>query len=150
MEPHPDFQSIDLPREFELGPFQLTRLSPDFVEEDFDAVMATADLIEGVFGDWPAGLTLADNLVDLAWHEREFTARRSFAWILRDSAGTYIGCVYLYPDIGSRGRLEAIFWMCNVESRQSKAEALKAGLSQWLAVHLPNGIDIKWNTRPVV
>ena len=104
MKPHPDFAGIDLPRECDLGGFRLTPLSPDHVEEDYAAVMSSADVLRGLFDDWPDGLTLEDDLIDLAWHEREFTTRRSFAWIIRDGEGSYLGCAYVFPAPGERGR----------------------------------------------
>jgi hypothetical protein len=29
---------------------------------------------------WPLKLTLEENLIDLGWHQREFTLRHSFAY----------------------------------------------------------------------
>ena len=150
MQPHPDFAEADFPRSFALGRFHLTPLSPEFVEEDFAAVTAAAPLLNGFFGDWPAGLTLEDNLVDLAWHEREFTANRSFSWIIRDPAGTYLGCFYLFPEIGARGRAKAALWFGDIPDRAASARALKPLLLDWLRDSVPTGIDITWSTSPAV
>jgi len=84
VDPHPDYTDVTFPRDFALVSYRLSSLAPEHVDEDFEAVMATAPLLTGLFGDWPSGLTLESNLIDLAWHEREFTARRSFSWIVRD------------------------------------------------------------------
>lgn len=150
MRPHPDFADADLPRNIAIGDVCLTPLAPEFVDEDFDAVMAAAPLIEGILGDWPAGLTRASNLIDLAWHEREFTARRSFAWILRNAAGQYIGCFYIFPDIGRRGHAEAILWLCDIPDRDLVAATLKDALSAWLAQALRPEIELAWRTRPIL
>lgn len=148
MDPHPDFVDTELPREAAVGAVRLTPLSPDFVDEDYAAVLATAPLLEGLFGDWPAGLTRANNLIDLAWHEREFTARRSFSWILRATDGDYMGCVYVFPDIGRRGHARAVLWLCDISARQETARGLVRDLTGWLAGYLPASLTLTWDTRP--
>ncbi|MFK7881707.1 hypothetical protein [Roseobacter sp.] len=148
MDPHPDFVEVTLPRDFALGAYRLAPLSPEFVDEDFDAVMASEHLLTGIFGDWPDGLTREDNLIDLAWHEREFTARRSFSWIIRDQTGAYAGCFYVFPALGSRGSAKAALWLCDISNRVSVARALREDLSDWLVETFPSGIDIAWTTRP--
>lgn len=148
MEPHPDFAEVDWPRSFALDRYQLTPLSADQVDEDFAAVQATAPLLGGIFGNWPVGLTQRDNLIDLAWHDREFIARRSFSWILRDEFGTYIGCFYIFPDLGVRGRAKAALWLCDLPDREAMARHIKTQLLAWLAAHLPPRIDLYWETSP--
>lgn len=150
MDPHPDFADVDLPRDVTVDTFRLTPLAPDFVDEDLAAVTATAHLMDGIFGDWPAGLTREYNAIDLAWHEREFTARRSFSWILRDPGGTYIGCFYLFPELGTRGKAKATFWLCDLPDRATVAANLKAAIGAWLTTVLPPGIALNWVTRPVI
>lgn len=150
MDPHPDFAEIDLPRSFDLGGFKLAPLAPENVDEDFAAVQATAHLMDGIFGDWPTGLTHEANLIDMAWHEREFTARRSFSWIVRDGHGAYVGCFYLFPELGTRGRAKATFWLCDLPDRTTIAANLKAELGAWLTGAMPPGLALTWVTRPVI
>jgi hypothetical protein len=145
MEPHPDFAQTALPREADLGAFRLTPLSIAQVDEDFAAVTASAHVLRGVFGgDWPIGLTLEDNLIDMGWHEREFTARRSFAWIVRDAEGTYLGCAYLYPGIGARGKGQVVTWMCDTPDRLARLSAFNARFREWLFPFLPDGYHTVW------
>lgn len=150
MQPHPDFADITFPRSLTLGAIHLTPLSPDFVDEDLAAVQQTdkAGLIDGIFGPWPLGLTREMNLIDLAWHEREFTAKRSFSWILRNSEGAYLGCFYLFPELGKCGHASAAFWLCDLPARRELAVTLKAALAEWMSETLPETITITWNTRP--
>ena len=151
MKPHPDFADLDLPRSVALGGVHLTPLSPEFVDEDLNAVLATAPLLQGMFGDtWPSGLTREDNLIDLAWHEREFTTRRSFSWILRDGSGTYIGCFYIFPDIGSRGSATAALWLCDIPDREAVARIVKGDLVAWMKDTLSADLTITWKTRPIL
>ncbi len=150
MLPHPDFADAAFPRDVELGGFHLTPLSPEFVQEDFEAVTAAAHLLNDIFDDWPADLTLEDNLLDLAWHEREFTSNRSFSWIIRDQAGAYLGCFYLFPEIGARGRAKAALWFADIPEREASAGKLKPLLQDWLDDHVPAGIEVTWTTSPAV
>ena len=148
MEPHPDFAATDWPRDFTLGGHRLTPLSHQFVDEDYAAVMATAPLLGGFFGSWPEGLTREENLIDLAWHDREFTTRRSFSWIIRDGGGIYIGCFYLSPLPGMTGHAKADLWLCDIPDRSDRARALVADLAGWLADNMPSGITLTWATSP--
>lgn len=148
MEPHPDFAAVDWPRDFPLGPHRLTPLSHHFVDEDYAAVMASAPLFGEFFGDWPKGLTREDNLIDLAWHDREFTTRRSFSWIIRDSKGSYQGCFYLFPQIGSKGSANVAFWLCDIPDRDAVARNLKRAIDNWLQDNLPTDIALSWTTSP--
>lgn len=149
MQPHPDFATTELPIRQELPGFVLSPLTPNEVVEDYEAVMASAAVLEGLFGDpWPVGLTLEENAIDLAWHAREFTARRSFAWVLRDPAGSYIGCVYIYPDIGTTGSAEVITWIIDRPDRAALSTRLTPVLQDWFAKVLPPGVALRWTQSP--
>lgn len=138
MTPHPDFAALELPVAQRLGGFHLEMLTAADLAEDFAAVTGARAVLHGLFGDsWPDGLTLEDNLTDLHWHHREFTAKRSFAWIIRDDTGAYLGCAYLFPAIGARGRGEAVFWMTDTPDRRALLEAFGALYQSWLGQVLP-------------
>ncbi len=89
MDPHPDFAEIDLPRGFDLPSFRMTPLTAAQADEDFEVVTGSADVLKGTFGDWPEGLTYADDLTDLHWHDREFTCRR-FVFLDRPRCGRHL------------------------------------------------------------
>ena len=76
---HPDYVDPPVPQQASVDALRLEVLGPDITAEDYEAVMESADKLEGLFGDsWPRGLTLEENTIDLAWHLREFEAARSF------------------------------------------------------------------------
>lgn len=151
MVPHPDFAESSLPRTADLPGFRLTPLGPDVAEEDFEAVVASTDVLKGCFGDtWPEGLTLVDNRIDMGWHEREFTARRSFAWVVRGPEGGYLGCAYLYPAIGGRGTAEVVTWVRAMEGREAVAARFNAAFAEWLAPHIPETVRLSWRSSPEV
>ncbi len=133
MKPHPDFEVLDMPKAMTLGTYHLGMLTGANVEEDFDAVIQSTPVLQGLFGDaWPEGLTLEENLTDLHWHHREFTSKRSFAWIIRDTAGTYLGCAYLYPAIGKRGAGDAVYWMTDTPDRLAHLATFGTLYEDWL------------------
>jgi hypothetical protein len=133
MKPHPDFKMIEVPKMLTLGAYHLEILTGADVDEDFEAVTRSQSVLQGIFGPtWPEGLTLADNLTDLHWHHREFTAHRSFAWIIRDAVGTYIGCAYLFPEIDARDAGEAAYWMADAPDRLTHLTAFGPLYETWL------------------
>ena len=76
---------FDVPATLEHSSFRLRMLTVNDLVRDYDAVMSSVDHLRTTYsresgGDWPTGLTLEDDLVDLGWHQREFTLRASFAY----------------------------------------------------------------------
>ena len=138
MTPHPDFEALDMPMSLTLGAYHLKVLTGADVEEDFEAVTHSRPVLQGIFGpSWPEGLTLKDNLIDLHWHHREFSAKRSFAWIIRDAAAVYLGCAYLFPNIAERGAGEAAYWMADGPDRLAHLAAFGPLYEGWLKELLP-------------
>lgn len=145
MDPHPDFEGTALPRAAAFGQFRLTPLDASVMDEDFAAVTGSAGVLRGLFGnDWPLGLTAQDNLTDLHWHDREFTLRRSFSWVVRDAGGAYLGCAYLMPDPGIRGTAQVTIWIRDRPDRQALTHALEAELAAWFADLVPQNITLRW------
>ena len=64
------------PAGIETNEFRLRMLTIHDVVKDYDAVMSSIDHLRGVFGPhsfWPSDdLTLEQDLIDLAWHQKEF------------------------------------------------------------------------------
>ncbi|QJF51808.1 hypothetical protein [Roseobacter ponti] len=138
MKPHPDFENIDVPQVFSLADYHLKILTKADLDEDYAAVMNSAAVLQGLFDpQWPVGMTRDEDLTDLEWHHREFTARRSFAWVIRDAAGGYLGCAYLAPDIGTRGRGAAVWWFTDTPGRMAHLSAFGPLYEHWLRQMLP-------------
>ena len=75
-------------------------LREEHTEEDYKYVMQDREFIRKTRGGgaWPEdSLTLHENRIDLAWHQRVLENRKSFAYLVRDIEGVYIGCFYMYP-----------------------------------------------------
>lgn len=112
------------------------------VQADMAAVNSSLDTIRQTRGgSWPAeAVTEELNLLDLAWHEREFRDGDSFAYAVRDTSGKYIGCFYLYP-MGLRTPLseelldhdvDASWWVTAEGYEQGYYQKLSDALHQWL------------------
>ncbi len=94
--------------------FHLRMLSIHDVIKDFDAVVTAGDRLKGAMepgGTWPEGLTIEENLIDLAWHQREFTIGHSFAYtVLSDDATRRLGCGYITPSDWPGHDAMAFYW----------------------------------------
>ncbi|KAK8086790.1 hypothetical protein PG994_001764 [Apiospora phragmitis] len=129
-----------------------TPLRREHVREDLAAVNASRDIIHQTRGgSWPEEeLTEEFNRLDMAWHEREFRDRDSFAYVVHDVAqdgsGAYVGCFYLYP-MGSRTPLstpdllaydvDASWWVSDDAYERGNYERLYRGLLSWLETAFP-------------
>jgi len=97
-------------------------------------------------GSWPAEPVTEDhNYVDLVWHECEFRDGGSYTYVLRDPAGGYLGCAYLYP-MGSRTKLteelldhdvDVSWWVTPGAYDRGYYAKAYAALKQWLADDFP-------------
>ncbi len=94
--------------------FHLRMLTIHDVVKDFDAVMSAASHLKGALNPgstWPQGLTLEDNLIDLGWHQREFTLGRSFAYsVMNADESRCLGCCYIYPTDIQGFDAAAFYW----------------------------------------
>jgi hypothetical protein len=98
-----DLSDFNAPTELIFDDITARRLTRKDLEADLAAVNSSLDLIiKTRGGSWPSEkVTEEFDLLDLAWHEREFRENSSFAYVIYDKTGNYLGCFYLYP-IGVR------------------------------------------------
>lgn len=122
------------PREFQLGAYHFSVLSPDCADEDFAAVTASAAHLDGFFGNtWPRGLTWEKNRSDLERHAREFDQNIAFAWVIRNATGGYLGCAYLRPAETPEAEGRVYVWLRVGETGTERLAGLAALLRDWLA-----------------
>ncbi|MFC2031218.1 GNAT family N-acetyltransferase [Chloroflexota bacterium] len=138
----PDFE---VPQVLETSKFRLRMLTVHDVVKDYDAVMTSVDHLQGVFGpddEWPEGLTLEENLIDMGWHHKEFLIRSSFAYtVVTPDESQILGCVYVDPTDKAGYDAEVFMWV-----RKSE---LDKGLDQDLLEAVKNWIDEKWPFKKV-
>ena len=149
MDPRSAYRDHKIPESVTLGPFRLRVLGVADLEEDYAAVMESADRIKGASDGWPVGLTLEENLIDLAWHQKEFELQRSFAWIVTDAeSGAYLGCAYVYPMFADPRRVTAHYWFRTRYIDQGGEEAPFAALfKDWLAGPDWPDLTVSWPGR---
>jgi hypothetical protein len=143
-----------VPERLEGAGFHLRMLTIHDLVKDYDAVMTSADRLVGHMDpddDWPLGLTLEEDLVDLGWHQREFTLRHSFAYtVMSPDEQTCLGCVYLLPTGAAGFAAQAFYWVRTSEVAGGLEERLGAAVRTWLAAAWPfsrvafPGREIAW------
>lgn len=154
--PHPfvpaDFEA---PKALETEHYRLRTLTVGDVVKDYDAVISSEKHIqESVWpgSNWPTGLTLEQNLIDLGWHQKEFQRNRSFAYTVIDPGETRVlGCVYIYPTRKAGFDAEVYLWTRPPEQTSVIDEdSLRGVVRQWLEDDWPfenavfPGTDVDW------
>jgi hypothetical protein len=134
--------------------FHLRMLSVHDVVKDYAAVMESeARLIRFMnpHGTWPRDLTIEENLIDLGWHQREFTLRHSFAYtVMNDDESRCLGCCYIYPSDRPGYDAMAYYWAREAEYRDGFDTVLGEAFRRFLGKDWPfqrvafPGRDIPW------
>lgn len=115
--------------------------------DDLSSVNSSIEIIQKTRGGaWPQEELNEDfDLLDLAWHEREFRDKTSFAYVIYTADGSYVGCFYLYP-IGERTKLsdetknydvDASWWVTTDMYAKGYYKKLQIALQQWLNDDFP-------------
>jgi hypothetical protein len=148
-------KSFKVPEKLETEEFRLRMLSVNDVVKDYDAVMSSVDELKTIRpdSDWPVGLTLEGNLIDLGWHQREFLTRRSFAYTVVSLDETRVlGCVYIYPTRKRGYDAEVYLWARETKLGIGLDASLCDVVKLWLKSEWPfasaafPGRDIDWDT----
>lgn len=148
-------QTIDVPRRVETEWFRIRPLTVADAERDYDAVTMSRERILGTFGPdhgWPpADLTLEQNRIDVAWHEKEFQRRDAFTYAVVDPDETVeLGCVYIQPTRAPEYEAAVYFWVAERAIDQEIATAIETAIRTWISETWPfpsvayPGRDIPW------
>lgn len=105
-----------VPTLVETTEFRIRPITVHDAVRDFDAVMTNRAFLWDRFGPvwgWPAeDLTLEQDLIDLAWHQKEATLRRAFNYaVLTPSESALLGCIYLDPPEKVGADVDVSFWI---------------------------------------
>jgi hypothetical protein len=125
-----------VPAGFETERLRVRPLTIHDVVKDYDAVMSSrADLV-GLFpgSDWPRDdLTLEQDLIDLAWHQKEFQIGSSYCYtVIALDETRVLGCIYLFPPSDPEQQADVTFWVrSDLLSFDLKAH-LDENLRTWL------------------
>jgi len=124
------------------GPgFHLRQLKMLDAEKDFEAVMASAAEIAKTWrptSQWPAGLTLEVNRMELGWHQVEFDLRHSFAYtVMNGDESQCLGCCYIYPSSNPSYEVTAHYWARTSDLDVSLGKTFRSFLAeQWPFKHI--------------
>ena len=123
--------------------FRLRMLSINDVVKDFDAICDRVDR-DGTPKP-PFVSTVADNLVDLGWHQKEFELRRSFAYtVVAPDDSQVLGCVYIDPS--ETHDAHVWMWVRRAAWEEGLDPLVEAALRDWLAREWPFQ-EVDWGHR---
>ena len=145
-----------VPDRLETSRIRLRPLTIHDAEKDFDAVMTSESRLRTVFdpgGEWPLGLTLEQNVIELGWHQVEFQLRTSFAYtVVSPDERAVLGCMYIYPTQKFGHDVEITVWVRESEAQTGLDEHLFETVKSWIARSWPfsnpayPGRTIPWET----
>ena len=130
---------FDVPIQYITKKFVLRPLTIDYVDEDYEVVMSSVNHLYKLMdnSEWPKGLTLEENLIDLGWHQREFSLGHSFAYtVLSPESNKIIGCCYIYPSANPQYEVQVFYWI--------KENLLKDGLESELGITIKSWLEEYW------
>ncbi|MCH9693450.1 MAG: GNAT family N-acetyltransferase [Gammaproteobacteria bacterium] len=151
---------FSVPKVLETAEFRLRMLTIDDVDKDYAAVMSSIDHLRNIWpgSDWPDGLTIEQNLIDLDRHQMEFIERTAFAYTLVTlDESMVIGCVYVDPTRKRGFDAEVYFWVRESELDNGLEDRLFNTLVEWLGEHwgfenpgFPGRLNawVEWNAIP--
>jgi hypothetical protein len=91
--------------------------------------------------EWPLeSLSLEQDLIDLAWHQKEFQLRTSFTYTLVTPDGERVlGCVYVMPPppLATDRDADVYRWVRSSERASGLDAELARRLAQWFADEWP-------------
>ena len=108
------------------------------VDIDYPAVMSSQTRLWELFGEawgWPlANLTYEEDREDLAEHEAEIAARKSFCFAVLDTdERRLLGCVYIDPSEEEGVDADVRWWVVDAAVGSDLESALTGVLSEWIA-----------------
>jgi hypothetical protein len=150
-----------VPAGIEHARFRLRPITIHDVVKDYDAVMTSAARLRERLPLWgwpPEDLSLEDDLLDLAWHQREADYRSSFNYaVMSPDERRLLGCVYVDPPEKQGEDAVVAFWVRADEEHGELEAVLEREVRAWIdrewpfrAVSWP-GRDIswqEWDARP--
>lgn len=135
-------EGFEAPETVVLDRFKLQVLSIHVVVKDYDAVMSSRKELWERFGKvwgWPAeDLSLEQDLIDLAWHQKEFQIGRAFAYsVMSLDDRQLLGCIYIDPTEEEGYDAEVYYWVRTSELESGLEAALGSFIRTWLAETWP-------------
>lgn len=138
-------ESFQVPEQLVHPKFIARKLCASDTYLDYIAVMSSIDLIRKTRGgSWPSpDLSFEEDMIDLAWHQREFEHRSSFAYTVMNPDETEcLGCFYLYPagyrsEADKEADVDVSFWVTQNAYKHGLYDELYKAIKEWLKAEWP-------------
>ncbi|MCY4371250.1 MAG: GNAT family N-acetyltransferase [bacterium] len=132
---------METPSGVETESFRIRPITIHDTIKDYDAVMTSVDHLRGCLFDspgWPRhDLTLTQDMIDLAWHQKEGQRRRSFAFaVMSLDESVQLGCLYIEPPSKQGFDAEVSMWV--------RASEVDTGLDGDLYETVRRWVDDEW------
>ena len=133
---------MEVPGGFETEGFRVRPITIHDTVKDYDAVMTSVDYLKGCLltsPGWPShGLTLTQDMIDLAWHQKEGQLRRSFAFaVMSLDESVQLGCLYIDPPSKQGIDAEVSMWVRASEADTGLDEELYETCRRWVEAEWP-------------
>jgi hypothetical protein len=129
-------EDFDVPEILETQRMRLRPLTINDAVKDYDAVMTSEERLRTVFnpgGNWPSGLTLEQDIIELGWHQTEFQLRTSFAYtVVSLDESEVLGCIYIYPTRKTGYDAEITMWVRQSRVEEDLDEHLFETVESWI------------------
>ncbi len=129
-------EGFAVPDRLETPRLRLRPLTIQDAVKDFDAVMTSESRLRNVYdpgGEWPLGLTLEQNILELGWHQVEFQLRTSFAYtVVTPDESSVLGCMYIYPSKEVDRDVEITMWVRESEAQTGLDQHLFESVQDWI------------------
>ena len=116
-----------VPAWLETSRMRLRSLTIDDAVQDFEAVVTSETRLRTLYdpgSEWPKGLSLSQNMIELAWHQVEFQLRTSFAYtVVPPDESAVLGCLYIYPTAKRGHDVEITMWVRESEASSGHQQA---------------------------
>lgn len=130
-----------VPEILETERMRLRPLTINDAAKDYEAVMESEERLRTVYepgGDWPLGLTLEQDTIELGWHQTEFQLRTSFTYtVVALDESEVLGCMYIYPTRKPGFDAEITMWIRQSRVEEGLDEHLFETVEGWIANHWP-------------
>ena len=130
------------PRAEEAARFRLRPITIHDVVKDYDAVMSSREQLWDRFGElwsWPApDLSLEQDLIDLAWHQKEAQIGSTFTYaVMTLDESRLLGCVYIDPPMAEDTDADIRSWVRTDELGTGLESELEEFVIGWLGCSWP-------------
>lgn len=135
-------EGFEVPEIVETARFRLRSITIHDAFKDYDAVMSSRQHLWDRFGEiwgWPPpDMTIEQNIIDLAWHQKEFQLRSSFDYaVMSLDEKRLLGCVYVDPPQVEGTEADVWFWARESERPFGLEAELETFLLGWLVERWP-------------